>query len=77
MASLVVDNEEEARNRFLAQKAQVNERQTAEEKKRLIDGKYRLEELQKLIPSIYEDKVLGKISLCFKPPRTVHSSMKT
>ena len=61
MASLVVDNEEEARNRFLAQKAQVNERQTAEEKKRLIDGKYRLEELKKLIPSIYEDKVLGKI----------------
>lgn len=61
MASLVVENEEEARNRFLAQKAQVNERQTAEEKKRLIDGKYRLEELQKLIPSIYEDKVLGKI----------------
>ena len=49
MASLVVDNEEEARNRFLAQKAQVNERQTAEEKKRLIDGKYRLEELKKLI----------------------------
>lgn len=61
MASLVVENEEEARNRFLAQKAQVNERQTAEEKKRLKDGKYRLEELQKLIPSIYEDKVLGKI----------------
>lgn len=61
MASLVVDNEEEARSRFLAQKAQVNERQTAEEKKRLIDGRYRLEELQKLIPSIYEDKVLGKI----------------
>lgn len=61
MASLVVDNEEEARNGFLAQKAQVNERQTAEEKKRLIDGRYRLEELQKLIPSIYEDKVLGKI----------------
>ena len=61
MASLVVENEEEARNRFLAQKAQVNERQTAEEKKRLNDGRYRLEELQKLIPSIYEDKVLGKI----------------
>ena len=61
MASLVVENEEEARSRFLAQKAQVNERQTAEEKKRLIDGKYLLEELQKLIPSIYEDKVLGKI----------------
>lgn len=61
MSSLVVDNEEEARNRFLAQKAQINERQTAEEKKRLIDGKYRLEELLMLIPSIYEDKVLGKI----------------
>lgn len=61
MAELVVKDEEKARRRFLAQKAQVNERQTAEEKKRLNDGKYRLEELQKLIPSIYEDKVLGKI----------------
>lgn len=61
MAELVMKDEEKARRRFLAQKAQVNERQTAEEKRRLKDGKYRLEELQKLIPSIYEDKVLGKI----------------
>ena len=61
MASLAVENEEEARSGSLAQKAQFNKRQTAEEKKRLNDGKYRLGELQKLIPSIYEDKVLGRI----------------
>ena len=61
MASLVVEDEEGARKRFLAQKAIRNERQTAEDKRRLSDGKYRLNELQKLIPSIYEDKVLGKI----------------
>lgn len=35
--------------------------QTTEEQKRFRDGKYRLAELEKLIPSIYEDKVLGKI----------------
>ncbi|MBP1549108.1 MAG: recombinase family protein [Oscillospiraceae bacterium] len=61
MASLVVEDEEGAKKRFLAQKAIRNERQTAEDNRRLNDGKYRLNELQKLIPSIYEDKVLGKI----------------
>ena len=61
MASLVVEDEEGAKKRFLAQKAIRNERQTAEDNRRLNDGKYRLSELQKLIPSIYEDKVLGKI----------------
>ena len=61
MASLIVEDEEGAKKRFLAQKAIRNERQTAEDNRRLNDGKYRLNELQKLIPSIYEDKVLGKI----------------
>lgn len=61
MATLVVEDEGKARQQFLAQKEQINSRQTEMEQKRLRDGKYRLEELKKLIPSIYEDKVLGKI----------------
>ncbi len=61
MAALVLEDEEAARRQFLAKKEQINSRQTAEEQKRLRDGKYRLAELEKLIPSIYEDKVLGKI----------------
>lgn len=61
MAELVVADEEYARQQFLSKKEKVNAHQTAEEQKRLRDGKYRLAELEKLIPSIYEDKVLGKI----------------
>lgn len=61
MAALVLEDEEAARQQFLSRKEQINTRQTAEEQKRLRDGKYRLAELEKLIPSIYEDKVLGKI----------------
>lgn len=61
MTALVLENEDAARKQFLARKEQINAHQTAEEQKRLCDGKYRLAELEKLIPSIYEDKVLGKI----------------
>lgn len=61
MAALVLENEEIARQQFLSKKEQINSRQTAEEQKNLRDGQYRLAELEKLIPSIYEDKVLGKI----------------
>lgn len=61
MADLIVQDEESARQKFLSEKAKLDERQTAEEEKRLRESKYRLEELKKLIPSIYEDKVLGKI----------------
>lgn len=61
MADLVIADEEYARKQFLSKKEQVNAHQTAEEQKRLRDGKYRLFELDNLIPSIYEDKVLGKI----------------
>lgn len=56
-----MENEEAAWKQFLARKEQINAHQTAEEQKRLCDGKYRLAELEKLIPLIYEDKVLGKI----------------
>lgn len=61
MADLVIADEEYARKQFLSKKEQVNALQTAEEQKRLRDGKYRLSELYNLIPSIYEDKVIGKI----------------
>ena len=61
MADLVVADEDYARKQFLAKKEQINAHQTAEEQKKLRDGQRRLEELKTLIPSIYEDKVLGKI----------------
>ena len=61
MAALVLEDEESARKQFLSKKEQINSKQTAEEQKHLRDGQYRLAELEKLIPSIYEDKVLGKI----------------
>lgn len=61
MAELVIADEEYARQQFLAKKEKVNAHQTAEEQKHLRDSEYRLAELEKLIPSIYEDKVLGKI----------------
>ena len=61
MASLVIEDENAARQQFLAHKSKLTEHQTESDKKRLRDRKYRLDELSKLIPSIYEDKVLGKI----------------
>ena len=61
MAALVVEDESEARRQFLAHKEKQNSRQTEAEQKRLREGKARLAELETLIPSIYEDKVLGKI----------------
>ena len=61
MADLVVADEDYARKQFLLKKEQINAHQTAEEQKRLREGKNRLAELGTLIPSIYEDKVLGKI----------------
>lgn len=61
MAALVVEDENEARRQFLAHKEKQNAHQTETEQKRLREGKARLTELEALIPSIYEDKVLGKI----------------
>ena len=61
MAALVLEDEEAARKQFLAKKEQINSKQTAEEQKKLRECQYRLAELETLIPSIYEDKVLGKI----------------
>ena len=61
MASLVIEDENAARQQFLAHKSKLTEHQIESDKKRLRDGKYCLDELRKLIPSIYEDKVLRKI----------------
>ena len=61
MAALVVEDENAARQQFLAHKEKQNAHQTKAEQKRLHEGKARLAELETLIPSIYEDKVLGKI----------------
>ena len=62
MAQLVVEDEDAARKQFLSQKERMSSRQTASEQKHLREIQKRLEELEQLIPSIYEDKVLGKVS---------------
>ena len=61
MAALVVKNEDFARQQFLSKKEKINSHQLAEEQRQLRADKFRLSELKTLIPSIYEDKVLGKI----------------
>ena len=61
MAALVVENEDFARQQFLSKKEKINSHQLAEEQRQLRENKFRLSELKTLIPSIYEDKVLGKI----------------
>ena len=68
MAVLVIDDENVARRKFLLQKEKLNAHQSEAEQKQLHDSKFRLSELDNLIPSIYEDKVLGKIpeDICVK-----------
>ncbi|MBD5115541.1 MAG: recombinase family protein [Ruminococcaceae bacterium] len=61
MSALVVENEDFARQQFLSKKERINSHQLAEEQRQLREDKFRLSELETLIPSIYEDKVLGKI----------------
>lgn len=79
METLVIEDENSARQQFLSKKEQLNSRQTAEEQKRLCDGKFRLNELETLIPSIYEDKVLGKIpeDVCVKLLDKYQAEQKT
>ena len=60
-AALVISDEETARSYFMAQKEQYNAEQYEADTKRLNAANKRLAELAKLIPSIYEDKVVGKI----------------
>lgn len=62
LAQLVVEDEEKAKEKFLERKAKHHEEQYSVDTKKLTEGKYRLQELDTLIPSIYEDKVLSKVS---------------
>ena len=61
MAKLAIEDENTARNSFLSKKQQRTSRQTKNDTKRLNESKHRLEELEKLMQSVYEDKVMGKI----------------
>ena len=60
-AELAVTDEEAARAYFMSQKEQYNSEQNEADIKRLNLANKRLAELKTLIPSIYEDKVIGKI----------------
>lgn len=63
---LVIADEALAKQYFLRQKEQYTAKQSEIDTKRLSECRKRLDELGKLIPSIYEDKVVGKIpeSVC-------------
>ena len=60
-AELAVTDEEAARAYFMSQKEQYNSEQNEADIKQLNLANKRLAELKTLIPSIYEDKVIGKI----------------
>ena len=59
--SCMVLYEADAREKFLAYKSKQNATRSAEEKKREMAVRNRLDELDKLIQGIYEDKVLGRV----------------
>lgn len=61
MAELVVKDEQTARAPFLSKKEQQTSRQSKADIKKLNDSKHRLAELENLMQSVYEDKVMGKI----------------
>lgn len=61
MAELVVKDEQTARAAFLSKKEQQTSRQSKADIKKLNDSKHRLAELEDLMQSVYEDKVMGKI----------------
>ena len=61
MAGLVVKDEQTARAAFLSKKEQQTSRQSKADIKKLNDSKHRLAELENLMQSVYEDKVMGKI----------------
>lgn len=56
-----VMNDAEARERYIAQKQGMYAVQTAEEKKRQHEIRKRIDELDKLMQTIFEDRVLGKM----------------
>ena len=61
MAELVVKDEQTARAAFLSKKEQQTSRQSKADIKKLNDSKHRLAELENLMQSVFEDKVMGKI----------------
>lgn len=60
-ASLVLNDEKQARIDFLKRKEQITSSKNASDKRELKNKTKRFEELEKLIQSVYEDKVSGKI----------------
>lgn len=60
-ANLAIDDERREREEFMRRKQQSASVKVGAEKKRLLSDKKRLAELEKLIQSVYEDKVSGKI----------------
>lgn len=67
-ASLVMTNEKQARADFLKRKEQITSAKYNADKKALKSKQRRYDELEKLIQSVYEDKVMGKIpeEICIK-----------
>ena len=61
MAKLVLEDEEAARKAFLNKKQQKSAKQSKADTRKLNDCKSRFDELEKLMQSVYEDKVMGKI----------------
>ena len=59
--SLVLEDEKRAREEFLRRNEQQNTAEINADKRKLTQSRRRLAELDKLIGSVYEDKVLGKI----------------
>ena len=77
-AELAVTDEEAARAYFMSQKEQYNSEQNEADIKRLNLANKRLAELKTLIPSIYEDKVIGKIpeDVCVSLLEKYHAEQK-
>lgn len=67
-AKLVIADEQDARDFFLSHKQKHSSEQLSADSKHLDAARKRLAELEKLIPSIYEDKLIGKIpeEVCVK-----------
>lgn len=59
--NLVLTDEKRAREEFLSRNEQLSTAEAAADRKKLTQSTRRLAELDKLIGSVYEDKVLGKI----------------
>ncbi len=60
-AKLVIEDEERERREFLRRKDKITEDKLKADRKKYDNGKKRLEELDRLIQSLYEDKVVGRI----------------